>query len=172
MCTLQRLLRLWRLYAWLDFMWVTRSFEKFAVYYLGEAIINAAAISSTLLLAERFDGLGPWSKSQIIFMLGYAVALHLTVVRCTCNKNGGPDLLLLGMLPSNARRGEPSWTPLSYSAPPWHVLPEARPARATCGSTRVRTDASCARRATRPSAPRTAPHCIACVPRRRRSASW
>jgi len=72
MCTLQRLLRLWRLYAWLDFMWVTRSFEKFAVYYFGDAIINAAAISSTLLLAERFDGLGPWSKAQIIFMLGYA----------------------------------------------------------------------------------------------------
>jgi ABC-2 type transport system permease protein len=72
MGTLRRLLRLWRLYAWLDFMWVTRSFEKFAVYYLGDAIINAAAISSTLLLAERFDGLGPWSKAQIIFMLGYA----------------------------------------------------------------------------------------------------
>ena len=62
MRTFRRLLRLWQLYAWLDFMWVTRSFEKFAVYDLGDAIINAAAISSTLLLAERFDGLGSWSS--------------------------------------------------------------------------------------------------------------
>ena len=53
MCTLRRLLRLWRLYAWLDFMWVTRSFEKFAVYYLGDAIINAAAISAQKRAGQR-----------------------------------------------------------------------------------------------------------------------
>ena len=86
MCTLRRLLRLWRLYAWMDCMWVTRSFEKFAVYYLGEAIINAAAISSTLLLAERFDGLGPWSKAQVIFMLGYA-AMATGVLAIFCGYN-------------------------------------------------------------------------------------
>lgn len=86
MHTLQRLLRLWRFYAWLDYMWLTRSFEKFAVYFLGEAIINAAAISSTLLLAERFDGLGPWSKAQIIFMLGYAaMATGLLEIFCGYN---------------------------------------------------------------------------------------
>ena len=86
MPTLWRLLRLWRLYAWLDFMWVTRSFEKCAVYYLGDAIINTAAISSTLLLAERFDGLGPWSKAQIIFMLGYA-AMTTGVLGIFCGYN-------------------------------------------------------------------------------------
>src|SRR5215471_16067627 len=32
------------------------------------------------------------------------VALHYTVGRCTCKKNGGPDILLLGMFPNNARR--------------------------------------------------------------------
>ena len=86
MGTLRRLLRLWRLYAWMDFMWVTRSFEKFVVYYLGGAIINAAAISSTLLLAERFDGLGPWSKYQVIFMLGYA-AMTTGVLEIFCGYN-------------------------------------------------------------------------------------
>ena len=86
MSTLRRLLRLWRLYAWLDFMWVTRSFEKFAVYYLGDAIINATAISSTLLLAARFDGLGPWSKAQVMFMLGYA-AMTTGVLEIFCGYN-------------------------------------------------------------------------------------
>jgi ABC-2 type transport system permease protein len=70
--TLRRLWRLWRLYAWMDFLWVTRSFERFVVFYVGEAVTHAATISSTLLLAERFDGLGPWSKPHVFFMLGYA----------------------------------------------------------------------------------------------------
>jgi ABC-2 type transport system permease protein len=86
MYTLQRLLRLWRLYAWLDYLWLTRSFEKFAVYCLGDVIINVAAISSTLLLAERFDGLGPWSKPQLIFMLGYAAMVTgLLAIFCGYN---------------------------------------------------------------------------------------
>lgn len=72
MRTLRRLWRLWCFYAWLDWQWVTRSFERFIFFFLCEAMINAAALSSTLLLAERFDGLGPWSKPQVIFMLGYA----------------------------------------------------------------------------------------------------
>ena len=86
MHTLRRLWQLWRLYAWMDYLWLTRSFEKFAVYYLGDVIINAAALSSILLLAERFDGLGPWSKPQLIFMLGYAaMATGLLAIFCGYN---------------------------------------------------------------------------------------
>ena len=55
-----------------------------------------------------------------------SVAPHATVGRCTCHRNGGPDILLLGMLPSNARRGEAAWTPLAYSAPTWPALPKPR----------------------------------------------
>jgi ABC-type uncharacterized transport system permease subunit len=43
-------------------------------YYLGDVILGIAAIAATLLLAERFDGIGPWSKAQIVFMLGYGMA--------------------------------------------------------------------------------------------------
>src|SRR5262245_49032706 len=57
------------------------------------------------------------------------VALHLTVERGTCNKNGGPAILLLGMLPGKAQRGESAWTPRRYSAPIRPVLPEAKPVR-------------------------------------------
>jgi ABC-2 type transport system permease protein len=61
------------MYAWLDLMWVTRSFRHFAVYYVADALINVATVSAMLLLAERFDGIGAWSKWQIIFMLGYGL---------------------------------------------------------------------------------------------------
>src|SRR5947209_15927157 len=71
MTTFSRLLQLWRLYAWLDFMWVTRSFRMFVMYFVGDAVINVAAVTGMLLVAERFDGIGPWSKWQIVFMLGY-----------------------------------------------------------------------------------------------------
>ena len=71
MSTLTRLLQLWRMYAWLDLLWVTRSFRMFLLYYIGDALINVAAIAGMLLLAERFDGIGPWTKWQIVFMLGY-----------------------------------------------------------------------------------------------------
>jgi len=69
---MRRLFALWCMYAWLDLMWVTRSFQSFVLYFCGETIVAIAALSSTLLLAERFNGLGPWSKPQLIFMLGYA----------------------------------------------------------------------------------------------------
>jgi viologen exporter family transport system permease protein len=75
MKTLLRLFKLWRLYAWLDLMWVTRSFRQFVMYYLGDAVLSIAAITSTLLLAERFDGIGAWTKWQVVFMLGYAATV-------------------------------------------------------------------------------------------------
>jgi ABC-type uncharacterized transport system permease subunit len=60
------------MYAWLDFIWVTKSLQSFLLYYFGEVTIHLASLTSILLLAERFNGLGPWSKMQIVFMLGYA----------------------------------------------------------------------------------------------------
>ncbi len=71
MKTITRLLRLWYAYACLGLLWVTRSFRMFLLYYIGDALINVAAISGMLLLAERFDGIGPWTKWQLVFMLGY-----------------------------------------------------------------------------------------------------
>jgi ABC-2 type transport system ATP-binding protein len=86
MKTFTRLLRLWRMYAWLDFMWITRSAQQSFLYFTGDTIVNLAALTSTLLLAERFDGIGPWSKFQIIFMLGYAAtATGLLDIFCGYN---------------------------------------------------------------------------------------
>ena len=73
MTTIRQLLRLWRLYAWLDLMWITRSFRQFLLYYAGDAVVYLATVTAMLLLAERFDGIGLWSKWQIVFMLGYGL---------------------------------------------------------------------------------------------------
>ena len=56
---------------------------------------------------------------------------------------------------------ETAWTPPPHSAPIWCAPPEAKQTRVTFVSTRVRTSASCARSATRRSAPRKAPHGVA-----------
>lgn len=73
--TLARLFRLWQLYAKLDLFFVTRSFRTFVIWYLSDIIISVSAVSGMLLLAERFAGIGIWSKTQVLFLLGYAATV-------------------------------------------------------------------------------------------------
>jgi ABC-2 type transport system permease protein len=73
---LGRLAALWRLYAYMEIMWVTRDLRSVVFYYLSDLTLAVATISATLLLAERFDGIGQWTKPQILFMLGYATAVQ------------------------------------------------------------------------------------------------
>jgi hypothetical protein len=47
-----------------------------------------------MMILEGF-GLGKAHIRKIIKDAGYTVALHLTVVKLTCNENGDPDRLLL-----------------------------------------------------------------------------
>jgi len=98
------------------------------------------------------------------------VALHVTVVKCPCDANGGPDLLLWVRAPT-LLRGH-SWTPQHHSAPLGPVLPEAQLAKATSASTRVRPSGCCVRSATKRSAPRQARHGTACALPRRLSLWW
>src|SRR5919199_1062243 len=76
LATLGRLLRLWRVHAYLDLLFVTRNARSLVIYYCSDAILGVAAVMATLLLAERFDGIGPWRKEQVIFMLGYAMLVE------------------------------------------------------------------------------------------------
>ena len=64
---------LWRLYAYLDLVWIARDFRSAIGYYLSDAVAGVGAVLGTLLLAERFTGLGGWTRGQVIFMLGYGV---------------------------------------------------------------------------------------------------
>lgn len=76
---LLRLLRLWRVYAYLDLMFMTRNLGSVIIYYLSDAVIFGAAITATLLLAARFEGIGAWTQPQIVFMLGYALLTDAVV---------------------------------------------------------------------------------------------
>ena len=46
------------------------------LYSASETFVNVAAVTAMLLLAQRFDGIGFWSKPQILFMFGYATLVR------------------------------------------------------------------------------------------------
>jgi ABC-type uncharacterized transport system permease subunit len=124
---LTRLLRLWRMYAWLDFMWITRSAQQSLLYFTGDAIVNLAALTSTLLLAERFDGIGPWSKFQIIFMLGYAAtATGLLDIFC------GYNVLFIGRRLGRGQFDHTRSSPMA-SIPSARRAPSSPAWRSPCG---------------------------------------
>jgi ABC-2 type transport system permease protein len=75
-----RILRLWRLYATMDLLYLLRGPQAALMYYFSDVFIGVAAVTATFLLAERFDGIGAWSRPQVLFMLGYAL-----LVRCVIN---------------------------------------------------------------------------------------
>lgn len=74
--SISALWRQWRLFAWMDFTWMTRNLSFFLTYFLSDLTLGVATITATFLLAARFDGIGPWTTHQIIFMLGYATIVH------------------------------------------------------------------------------------------------
>jgi ABC-2 type transport system permease protein len=69
----RRLLQLWRLYAAMDAGLLLRNGRVFVAWYLSDLISTVASVMGTLLLAERFAGIGAWSRDQILFMLGYGL---------------------------------------------------------------------------------------------------
>lgn len=72
--TLRRLFLLWGVYAKLDFLQLISDLRLGLTYWISDLLINLAGVTSMLLLAQRFVGIGEWSYEQIIFMLGYAVS--------------------------------------------------------------------------------------------------
>ena len=66
----------WRAQAHLDFMWMTRDLRFFLINVVADVILNLAGVTAVFLLAERFGGIGLWSRDQIIFMLGYAALVR------------------------------------------------------------------------------------------------
>jgi ABC-2 type transport system permease protein len=71
----RRLLRLWKLYAVMDLTFVLADLKLALTYFISDFVLNFATITATLLLAERFAGIGVWSKLQVVFMLGYATTV-------------------------------------------------------------------------------------------------
>ena len=76
---LRRLLRLWQLYATMDLLYLARGPHIALTFYVSDFITGVAAVTATFLLAERFDGIGPWTRPQILFLLGYALLVRALI---------------------------------------------------------------------------------------------
>jgi len=110
---LVRLLRLWRMYAALDFTLIMANMKLALVWYFSDMVINLASVTALLLLAERFAGIGAWTKDQVIFMLGYA-----TTVSGLMNVLFGYNVLIIsrrlgrGQLDHTLIQPQPIWVSL------------------------------------------------------------
>ncbi len=76
MAVLRTLAARWRVQAHLDFMWMTKDLRFFLINVVADVILNLAGVTAVFLLAERFGGIGHWSRDQVIFMLGYAALVR------------------------------------------------------------------------------------------------
>jgi ABC-2 type transport system permease protein len=72
----RRVVELWSLYARLDGLLVARSAKVAVAWYVSDLIVGLGAVTATFLLAERFDGIGAWSKHEVSFLLGYGLLVR------------------------------------------------------------------------------------------------
>lgn len=68
---LKRVLRLYGLYARMDYDWFTQDTFVCALVILSDIISNIASVSGILLLSMRFGGVGGLSADEVLFMLGF-----------------------------------------------------------------------------------------------------
>ncbi len=68
--------RLWWLYAGMDLLWIARGARDALLWICSDVLVSVATVATTLLLAERFGGIGAWSRAQVVFMLGYAMVVN------------------------------------------------------------------------------------------------
>jgi ABC-2 type transport system permease protein len=108
-----RILRLWKMYAVLDFTFLMADLKLALTWYISDGIVNLAAVTATLLLADRFAGIGPWTRYEVVFMLGYA-----TVVSGLMNMFFGYNVLVIsrrlgrGQLDHTLIQPQPIWLSL------------------------------------------------------------
>jgi ABC-2 type transport system permease protein len=60
----------------MDVLWILRGPYAALSWIVADLIIAGATVASTFLLAARFDGIGAWSRPQVLFMLGFALAVR------------------------------------------------------------------------------------------------
>ncbi|HEX4214632.1 MAG TPA: ABC-2 family transporter protein [Candidatus Dormibacteraeota bacterium] len=72
----ERLLRLWAMRATMNASQLLRSRGELLAWSVTSVIGNVGSITGTFLIAQRFDGIGRWSRSEILFMLGFAVLVN------------------------------------------------------------------------------------------------
>ncbi len=102
-----------RVQAYLDFMFMTRDARFFLINVVSDIVLNLAGVAAVFLLAERFHGIGAWSRDQVLFMLGYAA-----LVRGLLDAGFGYNVLAVsrrigrGQLDHTLVQPQPLWTAL------------------------------------------------------------
>ncbi len=71
-----RLLRLWALGARMDLLFLARSLRTGVAWYFADLMLGLSGAVWAFLLAERFGGIGAWTKLQIVFLLGLALLVR------------------------------------------------------------------------------------------------
>lgn len=71
--SLRRVLALWRVHLFLDLIFVLRSPERAIVYIVSDGIIASSAVAGMVLLATRFESIGEWPASRILFLGAFGV---------------------------------------------------------------------------------------------------
>jgi viologen exporter family transport system permease protein len=77
--SVRRVVQLWGLYARLDMLYVLRGPQIALSFYVSDLILGMAAVTAMFLLAQRFNGIPPWSREQMLFLLGYALLVRGTI---------------------------------------------------------------------------------------------
>ena len=73
---MRRLLQLWGIHARLNLIWLLRDARAFFLFAVADLVLALAGVTGVLLVAERFHGIGPWSRAQVLFLLGYAALVR------------------------------------------------------------------------------------------------
>jgi ABC-2 type transport system permease protein len=63
----------------MDVLYVARGPRVALTYYFSDLVRGAAAATATFLLAERFGSIGAWSRSEVLFLLGYALLVRMLI---------------------------------------------------------------------------------------------
>jgi ABC-2 type transport system permease protein len=108
-----QILRRWRVQAYLDFMWMTRDFKFFFINVVADFILSLSGVVAVFLLAERFSGIGMWSRDQVVFMLGYAAVVEGTLeMFCSYNVLHISRRIGRGQLDHTLVQPQPLWMAL------------------------------------------------------------
>jgi len=116
-----RLLQLWRLQSRMDFLWLARDWHTTATWYAADVVVNLGVVVTALLLSERFDGIGAWSRPEVRFLLGYALVVRgLLDTVCGYNLSFISRRIGRGQLDHMLVQPQPLWMiVLSEGFSPW-----------------------------------------------------
>jgi len=73
---LRRLFTLLGVTARMDLLWLAQHPASALTWFVSELLAAFSALTSTFLVAARFDGIGRWSKPQVVFLLGFALLVR------------------------------------------------------------------------------------------------